>query len=75
MNRLSHKILTHAAVRGVVLVSTMMTGHDEEHHTDGPIVMACVKSTFLRYAHRWIWTYHSRGNNYRNAWCRLYELI
>ena len=48
-----------------MLVSTMMTGHDDENHVDGPFEMAMwdvSRAHFYGEARRWIYTFLPEGH-------------
>ena len=49
----------------IMLVSTMMTGHDDENHVDGPFEMATwdvSRAHFYGEARRWIYTFLPEGH-------------
>ena len=57
-----------------MLVSTMMTGHDDGHHADGPFEMATwdvSRAHFYVEARRWIYTYLPEGHEQEGKLARL----
>ena len=57
-----------------MLVSTMMTGHDDENHVDGPFEMATwdvSRAHFYGEARRWIYTYLPEGHEQVGKLARL----
>ena len=57
-----------------MLVSTMMTGHDDGHHADGPFEMATwdvSRAHFCGEARRWIYTYLPEGHEQVGKLARL----
>ena len=59
-----------------MLVSTMMTGHDDGNHTDGPMEMATwdVSRAHLHGdARRWIYTYLLQGYEQKGKLARLWQ--
>ena len=71
MNALDQKAYPHPYRRRKclkMLVSAMMTGHDDGNHADGPIEMATwdvSKENFYGEARRWIYTYLPEGYEQR----------
>ena len=55
-----------------MLVSPMMTGHDDGSHTDGPIEMATYVSRAHEFgdARRWIYTSLHEGFEQKGKWAR-----
>ena len=57
-----------------MLVSTMMTGHDDENHADGPFEMATwvvSRAHFYGEARRWIYTFLPEGHEQEGKLARL----
>ena len=57
-----------------MLVSTMMTGHDDENHADGPFEMATwdvSRAHFYGEARRWIYTCLPEGHEQSGKLARL----
>ena len=61
-----------------MLVSTMMTGHDDGNHADGPFEMATwdvPRAHFYGEARRWIYTYLLEGHAQKGKLARLCRSI
>ena len=59
-----------------MLVSTMMTGHDDENHADGPFEMATWDVSTAHFhgeARRWIYTHLPEGHEQKGNLARLLQ--